>query len=367
MGFNCGIVGLPNVGKSTLFNALTSTSSAEAANYPFCTIEPNKGILSVPDARLNLLASIAKSEKIIPTQMEFIDIAGLVKGASKGEGLGNQFLSHIREVDAIIHVLRCFEDSDITHVEGSIDPERDVEIIETELILADLDSLERRIPALEKKANSSKDKVQLAELELMKATKKHLDKGLFAREVLKEGFDEKLLKLLNLITSKPLMYVLNVDEASILTGNIFTKKLDAIAKSKKIESVIISSKIEEEIANLDNEEDKKEFIKDIGLEETGLAKIIKSGYGLLGLTTFFTIGPKEARAWTVRKGAKAPEAAGVIHTDFEKGFIRAETISFEDYITFKGESGSKEAGKMRLEGKEYITKDGDIFHFRFNV
>jgi GTP-binding protein YchF len=367
MGFNCGIVGMPNVGKSTLFNALTSTVAAEAANYPFCTIEPNKGMLGVPDDRLYKLAAIAKSEKTIPTQMEFIDIAGLVKGASQGEGLGNKFLSHIREVDAIIHVLRCFDNGDITHVEGSVDPERDAEIIETELILADLESLEKRLPQLEKKANSSGDKVMKAELEIMKAVKKHLDKGDFAREVLKEGFEFQRLKNLNLITSKPLMYVLNVDEASILSGNNYTKKIELYAKNKNIDCVIISSKIEEEISNLDSEDDKKEFIKDIGLEETGLAKIIKSGYNLLSLTTFFTIGPKEARAWTVKTGAKAPEAAGVIHTDFEKGFIRAETIAYEDFIKFNGETGCKDAGKMRLEGKEYLVKDGDVLHFRFNV
>ena len=365
MGFNCGIVGLPNVGKSTLFNALTSTVAAEAANYPFCTIEPNKGILAVPDERIDKLASIAKSEKIIPAQIEFIDIAGLVKGASKGEGLGNQFLSHIREVAAIVHVLRCFEDDDIVHVEGGVDPERDVEIVETELILADMESVERRLPALIKKANT--DKSLAIELEVMQEVKKFLDQGKFAREVLKDGHSEIVLKSLNLITSKPMMYVLNVDEKSVTCGNKYTEKMEKIAKSKGFEAVIISSKIEEEIANLDNEEEKKEFLQEIGLSSTGLAKILKIGYSLLNLTTFFTIGPKEARAWTVRTGAKAPEAAGVIHTDFEKGFIRAETISYDDYIKYNGENAAKEAGRLRLEGKEYLVKDGDVFHFRFNV
>ena len=366
MSFNCGIVGLPNVGKSTLFNALTSTIKAESANYPFCTIEPNKGIVNVPDQRLLDLAKIANSKEIIPTQIEFIDIAGLVKGASKGEGLGNKFLSHIREVDAIVHVIRCFEDDDITHVEGQIDPLRDVEIIETELVLADMESVDKRIRSIEKKLKSG-DKALLQELNLLKATKVYLDKGLMARLVLEEGCSEKELKLLNLITTKPIMYVLNVDEESAITGNKFTQKIINDLSLKENQYVIISSQIEQEIANLETAEEKQEFLESMGLQETGLSKVIKLGYSMLDLVSFFTIGPKEARAWNTAKGSKAPQAAGVIHTDFETGFIRAETINVKDYIQFNGESGCKEAGKMRLEGKEYIVNDGDIFHFRFNV
>jgi ribosome-binding ATPase len=366
MSFNCGIVGLPNVGKSTLFNALTSTIKAEAANYPFCTIEPNKGIVNVPDKRLLELAKIAQSANIIPTQIEFIDIAGLVKGASKGEGLGNKFLSHIREVDAIVHVLRCFENDDITHVEGKIDPLRDLEIIETELILADMESVDKRIPALEKKIKSG-DKTLMLELEMLKAAKKHLDQGYMARKILAEGFSEKELKLANLITSKPIMYVLNVDEDSAIDGNIFTKKIIEDANLKENQYVIISSQIEQEIANLESFEEKQQFLESMGLDETGLSKVINLGYSMLNLATFFTIGPKEARAWNTAIGSKAPQAAGVIHTDFETGFIRAETINYKDYVKYNGENGCKEAGKMRLEGKEYIVNDGDIFHFRFNV
>lgn len=365
MGFNCGIVGLPNVGKSTLFNALTSTIKAEAANYPFCTIEPNQGIVAVPDARLYELAKIANSEKIIPNQIEFIDIAGLVKGASKGEGLGNKFLSHIREVDAIVHVVRCFENDDITHVEGKIDPLRDIEIIETELALADIESIEKRIPNLEKKAQS--DKSLKEELDVLKIIRNELNQGNTARAVLDQGYSYDLLKKLNLITAKPIMYVLNVEEDAALSGNSYTDNLIEEIKKKNRNYVIISSKIEQEIANLADEDEKREFLQSLGLNETGLSKIIKCGYDLLDLTTFFTIGPKEARAWNVRNGAKAPEAAGVIHTDFEKGFIRAETISYNDYITYNGENGCKDVGKLRLEGKDYIVKDGDIFHFRFNV
>jgi hypothetical protein len=365
MGFNCGIVGLPNVGKSTLFNALTSTIAAEAANYPFCTIEPNKGIVAVPDERLTNLAAIAKSAKLIPNQIEFIDIAGLVKGASKGEGLGNKFLSHIREVDAIVHVLRCFINDDITHVEDSIDPLRDKEIIETELVLADLESVDKRISNIAKKANSG-DKQLKVELEFLNKIKTYLDQGQFARNVLNDGYDEVMLKQLNLITSKPMMYVLNVEEESAATGN----KLTTIVENhlgNDASSVVISAKIEEEIANLNDENEKIEFLKEIGLSKTGLSRIIQAGYRLLNLTTFFTIGPKEAHAWNVKKNATAPSAAGVIHTDFEKGFIRAETISYDDYITHHGEVGCKENGKLRLEGKDYVVKDGDIFHFRFNV
>lgn len=361
MGLAIGIVGLPNVGKSTLFNALTQTQAAEAANYPFCTIEPNTGIVSVPDMRLSDLASIAKSEKIIATQLEFVDIAGLVKGASQGEGLGNQFLTHIREVDAIAHVVRCFEDGDITHVEGSVDPLRDAEIIETELILSDLESVDKRMPALEKKAKGG-DKAAAETLELLKQIKPVLDSGKPARTINHPG-----LRNLQLITAKPLMYVCNVKEDEAQNGNKFTKIVEEKAKKEGANCVIISAKIEAEIAQLGSDEEKLEFLKDIGLTETGLSRLIRSGYQLLNLITFFTVGPKEARAWTVKRGAKAPEGAGVIHTDFEKGFIRAETIAFSDYVTLKGEAGAKDAGKLRLEGKEYVVQDGDVMHFRFNV
>jgi len=357
MGFKCGIVGLPNVGKSTLFNALTSTMMAEAANYPFCTIEPNVGRVSVPDERLDKLAKIASSAKIIPTQLEFVDIAGLVRGASKGEGLGNQFLSHIREVDAILHLLRCFEDKDITHVENSIDPLRDDEIITTELILADLESLEKRLPAMEKKSKGDPEaKVQIA-------TMKDVFALLAAGKAAREYPDKTALKDLQLITAKPVLHICNVEESSAANGNSLSEKV----KAAYSESVIISAAIEAEVASLGNDEEKKEFLESLGLSETGLNRVIRAGYKLLGLITFFTIGPKEAHAWTLRAGSTAPEAAGVIHTDFQKGFIRAETISCDDYIKFNGEQGAKEAGKLRLEGKEYIVKDGDIFHFRFNV
>jgi len=361
MGFKCGIVGLPNVGKSTLFNALTATAAAEAANYPFCTIEPNIGKVNVPDKRLDELAKMAGSAKIIPTQIEFVDIAGLVKGASKGEGLGNQFLAHIREVDAILHVLRCFEDSDITHVEGSIDPVRDAEIIETELLLADLESIEKRIPNLEKKSRTG-DKTIKDQLALLKEIKEKLDQGIAVRAM---GYPEEEIKLLQLLTSKPLMYICNVKENEAKEGNDFTEQVAKKAAAEKASMVIISSQIEAEIAML--EEGKEDFLAELGLMETGLSQIIRAGYNLLNLRSFFTIGPKEAHAWTIKAGSKAPEAAGVIHTDFEKGFIRAETISYEDYIEYKGESGAKEVGKMRLEGKDYVVQDGDIMHFRFNI
>lgn len=366
MGFNCGIVGLPNVGKSTLFNALLSQQAAEAANYPFCTIEPNVGRIAVPDERLTKLAAIAGSAQIIPTQLEFVDIAGLVRGASKGEGLGNKFLAHIREVDAVIYVLRCFEDGDITHVEGSIDPLRDAEIIELELTIADLESLEKRLDGLAKKAKGG-DKDAVATQQLAEKILPFLRDGKPARLYKPADREEaKRVKALQLLTSKPVMYVLNVDEASAATGNDLSQKATEMAKAKGAEAVIVSAKIESEMAGLSDEE-KKEFLTDLGLKETGLSSIVRQGFKLLDLLTFFTIGPKEARAWNVRNGACAPEAAGVIHTDFEKGFIRAETIACADYIALNGEQGAKEAGKLRLEGKEYPVADGDVFHFRFNV
>lgn len=366
MGFQCGIVGLPNVGKSTLFNALTATQAAEAANYPFCTIEPNVGRVSVPDHRLDKLAKIAKSERIIPTQLAFVDIAGLVKGASKGEGLGNQFLGHIREVDAIIHVVRCFQNSDITHVEGSIDPLRDIRIIETELMLSDLESLEKRIPALEKKARG-KDEDAALELSLMKRALVLLQDGKPVRLLELKDDEKEPFKRLQLLTSKPVLYVCNVNEDEAVTGNGFTQKVITYAKTEGAQTVIISVAIEAEVSTLESEEDKIEFLKSLGLEETGLNRVIRAGHDLLHLITFFTIGPKEARAWTVHQGAKAPEAAGAIHSDFERGFICAETIAYEDYVTCQGETGAKAQGKLRQEGKNYLVKDGDVFHFRFNV
>jgi ribosome-binding ATPase len=364
MGFNCGIVGLPNVGKSTLFNALLSQQAAEAANYPFCTIEPNTGRVAVPDARLNAIAKLAGSATIIPTQLEFVDIAGLVRGASKGEGLGNQFLSHIRETDAILFMLRCFEDSDITHVEGGIDPLRDYAIIETELVLADMESLSKRKEGLQRKARGQ-DKEAIATLALIDAILPLLEEGLPARAYAPKSADEaRAIRLLQLITSKPTLIVCNVDEGAAATGNDFTNAVKAQFTDCPV--LIVSAKIEAEIALLDDAE-KTEFLAEIGLQESGLSQIIRAGYGLLNLLTFFTAGPKEARAWTVHDGATAPNAAGVIHSDFERGFIRAETIAYADYVAHCGEAGAKEAGKLRLEGKEYRVKDGDIFHFRFNV
>lgn len=368
MGFNCGIVGLPNVGKSTLFNALTATASAQAANYPFCTIEPNVGRVSVPDERIEKLAAIASSAKIIPTQLEFVDIAGLVRGAARGEGLGNQFLAHIREVDAIIHVLRCFEGGDITHVEGSVDPIRDAETVETELMLADLDSLEKRLPAAQKKAKGG-DKEAAEQITVMEPVIKALQDGKAARTLL-SGFDaekKEILRLLQLVTAKPVLYVANVGEQDAAKGNALSEKVMAMAKKEGTEAVIITAAIESEVAVLESAEEKKEFLESMGLEEPGLNLIIRAGFRRLDLITFFTVGPKEARAWTVRRGAAAPEAAGVIHTDFERGFIKAETIAYEDYVACNGEHGAKEAGKLRQEGKEYIVHDGDVFHFRFNV
>ena len=366
MGFNCGIVGLPNVGKSTLFNALTATAAAEAANYPFCTIEPNIGRVAVPDDRLDILARLGKSAKIVPTQLEFVDIAGLVRGASKGEGLGNQFLGHIREVDAIAHVLRCFADGNVTHVEGSIDPIRDAETVETELLLADLDGLERRLVAAQKKARGQ-DKEAKAQLEVMEPALVALREGRPARSLVLPQEQAKILKGLQLITAKPVLYVCNVEEASAAAGNALSGRVAAFAAAQGAASVVISAAIEAEVAQLADEAEKREFLQSLGLEETGLARIIRAGYALLGLVTFFTVGPKEARAWTVPRGAKAPQAAGAIHSDFEHGFIRAETIGYADFVASGGEAGAKEAGRMRLEGADYVVADGDVMHFRFNV
>jgi GTP-binding protein YchF len=365
MGFKCGIVGLPNVGKSTLFNALTQTAAAQAANYPFCTIEPNVGDVAVPDARLDRLAEIAKSVQIIPTRITFVDIAGLVRGASKGEGLGNQFLANIREVDAVVHVLRCFEDDDITHVEGRIDPAGDADTVETELMLADLDSLERRITATEKKAKGG-DKESKEQLALMTKAVVLLREGKPAREADLAPEEREPYRQLGLMTEKPVLYVANVEEGAAATGNKYSKQVEEKAKREGAGCVVISARIEEEVAQLDAAE-RAEFLKSLGLQEPGLNRLIRAGYALLGLITFFTAGPKEARAWTITKGARAPQAAGVIHTDFEKGFIRAETIAYDDYVTLNGEAGARDAGRMRLEGKEYIVADGDVMHFRFNA
>lgn len=368
MSLKCGIVGLPNVGKSTLFNALTQTANAQAANYPFCTIEPNSGQVAVPDERLEKLTKIAGSAKIIPVQIEFVDIAGLVKGASKGEGLGNQFLSHIREVDAIINVVRCFEDENITHVEGKVDPLRDIELIQIELILADLESLEKRLPNLEKKTKNSKDKELLLQVELIKRAIPVLAEGKTASQVqLKDLEEKRIFKNLQLITSKPQLYVGNLKENEVISGNKFFVDLVEFGKKNNFPVLKISAQVESEIAILETNEEKKEFLESLGLKETGLSQIIKAGYQLLDLITFFTVGPKECHAWNVKNKSLAPQAAGVIHTDFEAGFIRAETISYDDYIKFNGEEGAKNAGKLRLEGKEYVVADGDIFHFRFNV
>jgi len=366
MGFNCGIVGLPNVGKSTLFNALTSTQAAEAANYPFCTIEPNVGRVAVPDPRLEVLAKLGKSAKIVATQLEFVDIAGLVRGASKGEGLGNQFLGHIREVDAIAQGLRGFGGGDVTHIEGSVDPIRDAETVETELMLADLESLEKRIAAAQKKARGA-DKEAKAELAVMEPVLAELRDGKPARTVTLDEEQRQILKRLQLLTAKPVLYVCNVEESAAAGGNVHSAGVADYAKVRGAETVVISAAIEAEVALLPDEAEKREFLGHLGLEETGLARVIRAGYRLLDLVTFFTVGPKEAHAWTVRRGAKAPEAAGVIHTDFETGFIRSETISYDDFVACGGEQGAKDAGKMRLEGAEYVVADGDILHIRFNV
>jgi ribosome-binding ATPase len=368
MGFNCGIVGLPNVGKSTLFNALTSTQAAQAANYPFCTIEPNTGRVAVPDARMEQLAKIAASIKVVPTQLEFVDIAGLVRGASKGEGLGNQFLGTIREVDAIIHVLRCFEDGDITHVEGSVDPIRDAETVDTELMISDMDSLEKRLSISAKKAKGG-DKEAAIQIEIMEAALKLLQAGKPARELLGTltAEQEPHFKHLQLITSKPVLYVCNVEESAAAKGNAHAEKVFARAKAEKTQAVVISAAIESEVAQLASDEEKKEYLSSMGLEEPGLNRIIRAGYTLLNLITFFTVGPKETHAWTLKRNSKAPQAAGVIHTDFEKGFIKAEVIDVESFIKLGGEAACRDAGKLRMEGKEYVMNDGDICHFRFNV
>ncbi|HML11398.1 MAG TPA: redox-regulated ATPase YchF [Stellaceae bacterium] len=363
MGFSCGIVGLPNVGKSTLFNALTATQAAEAANYPFCTIEPNIGRVAVPDERLAVCARLGKSAKIIPTQLEFVDIAGLVRGASQGQGLGNQFLGHIREVDAIAHVLRCFGDDNVVHVEGSVDPVRDAEVVETELMLADLDSLERRVAAAEKRARGG-DKEAKALLDIAEPLLAALRDGKPARAA---GIPQAELRPLQLLSAKPVLYVANVDEGDAAEGNALSRRVANYAAAQGAATVVISAAIEAELMQLGDDAERHDYLVALGLDEPGLARVIRAGYTLLGLVTFLTVGPKEARAWTVPRGTKAPQAAGVIHSDFEKGFVRAETITYDDFVANGGEQGAKDAGKMRLEGADYIVADGDIMHFRFNV
>ena len=365
MGFKCGIVGLPNVGKSTLFNALTRTAAAQAANFPFCTIEPNVGEVSVPDERLNKLAAIAQSKSVIPARLTFVDIAGLVKGASKGEGLGNQFLANIRETDAIAHVLRCFEDDDITHVDGRVDPVADAEVIETELMLADLESIEKRLSNLQRKIKSG-DKDATAQVDLLAKAKAAIDEGRPARTVEVDEDERKAWDMLQLLSAKPVLYVCNVEESSAAQGNAQSARVAEMAAAQGAVSVVISAAIEEEISQLDDAE-RNEFLDDMGLEEAGLDRLIRAGYGLLNLQTYFTVGPKEARAWTIHEGTRAPQAAGVIHGDFERGFIRAETIAYDDFVTLGGEQKAKEAGKMRAEGKAYTVADGDVLHFLFNT
>ncbi len=365
MGFKMGIVGLPNVGKSTLFNALTRTAAAQAANFPFCTIEPNVGEVAVPDQRLDKLAEIAGSKQIIPTRITFVDIAGLVKGASKGEGLGNQFLANIREVDAIAHVLRCFEDGDITHVEGRIDPLADAETIETELMIADMESIERRLANLSRKVKGG-DKEAVDQERLLKAAQVVLNEGKPARTLKVSEDDRRAWDMLQLLTAKPVLYVCNVEESAAANGNSQSARVAEMAKAQGAASVVISARIEEEISQLPAEEAAM-FLEEMGLHEAGLDRLIRAGYDLLGLQTYFTVGPKEARAWTITRGTLAPQAAGVIHGDFERGFIRAETIAYHDYIAGKGEAGAREAGKFRVEGKTYEVKDGDVLHFLFNA
>jgi GTP-binding protein YchF len=365
MGFKMGIVGLPNVGKSTLFNALTKTAAAQAANFPFCTIEPNVGDVAVPDARLDKLAEIATSKQVIPTRMTFVDIAGLVKGASKGEGLGNQFLANIRECDAIAHVLRCFEDDDITHVEGRVDPVEDADVIETELMLSDLESIEKRMLNLNRKVRGG-DKDAVQQVRLLEMAQAALEQGHPARTVAVDADDAKAWRLLQLLTTKPVLYVCNVEEDSAGTGNSQSARVAEMAAAQGNSHVVISARIEEEISQLEPDEAEM-FLGEMGLEEAGLDRLIRAGYELLHLQTYFTVGPKEARAWTIKEGTSAPQAAGVIHGDFERGFIRAETIAYNDFVTLGGEQPAKEAGKMRAEGKAYIVKDGDVMHFLFNT
>ncbi len=364
MGFKMGIVGLPNVGKSTLFNALTRTAAAQAANFPFCTIEPNVGEVGVPDARLDKLAAIAASKEIIPTRMTFVDIAGLVKGASKGEGLGNQFLANIREVDAIAHVLRCFDDGDVIHVEGRVNPVEDAEVIETELMLADMESIEKRLQGILRKVRGG-DKEAVQQQRLMQAAMVALEQGQPARVIEVDAEDAKAWNMLQLLTSKPILYVCNVGEADAAEGNAYSKAVEEMAASEGNASVVISARIEEEISQLEPDEQEM-FLVEMGLHEAGLDRMIRAGYQLLHLETYFTVGPKEARAWTIQKGTKAPQAAGVIHGDFERGFIRAETIAFDDFVALGGEQPCKEAGKMRAEGKTYVVRDGDVLHFLFS-